>query len=93
MEWDLNAFIIRSGYRKKVFFELSKPQRPSQIAKTLDLRITHVTRVLRELKQKNLIKCLNPKESFGRFYELTPKGENVLKEVKKLTQSYDGKRL
>ena len=87
MEWDLTAYIIRSNYRKKVFFELSKPQRPSQIAKTLDLRITHVTRALRELKQKSLVKCLNPKESFGRFYELTPKGENVLKEVKNLIKS------
>lgn len=87
MEWDLTAFVIRSNYRKKVFLELSKPQRPSQIARTLGLRITHVTRSLRELKQKNLIKCLNPKESFGRFYELTSKGENVLKEVKSLTKS------
>lgn len=87
MEWDTSAFIIRSNYRKKVFLELSKPQRPSQIAKTLDLRLTHVTRALRELKQKNLVKCLNPKESFGRFYELTSKGENVLKEVKNLAKS------
>lgn len=87
MEWDLTAFIIRSNYRKRVFLELSKPQRPSQIAKTLDLRLTHVTRALRELNQKSLVKCLNPKESFGRFYELTSKGENVLKEVKSLAKS------
>lgn len=87
MEWDTSAFIIRSSYRKKVFLELSKPQRPSQIAKTLDLRLTHVTRALRELKQKNIVKCLNPKESFGRFYELTSKGENILKEVKNLSKS------
>ncbi len=87
MGWDSTAFIIRSNYRKRVFLELSKPQRPSQIAKTLDLRLTHVTRALRELKEKTLVKCLNPKESFGRFYELTPKGENVLKEVKNLAKS------
>ncbi len=87
MEWDSTAFVIRSSYRKKVFLELSKPQRPSKIAKTLGLRLTHVTRSLRELKQKSLVKCLNPKESFGRFYELTSKGENVLKEVKTLVKS------
>lgn len=87
MGWDSTAFIIRSNYRKKVFLELSKPQRPSQIAKALNLRLTHVTRALRELNQKSLVKCLNPKESFGRFYELTPKGENVLKEVKNLAKS------
>ena len=87
MEWDSTAFIIRSSYRKRVFLELSKPQRPSKIAKTLDLRLTHVTRALRELKHKSLVKCLNPKESFGRFYELTSKGENVMKEVKALVKS------
>lgn len=87
MGWDLTAFIIRSKYRKRVFLELSKPQRPSQIAKTLDLRLTHITRALRELKQKSLVKCLNPNESFGRFYELTSKGESVLKEVKNLAKS------
>lgn len=81
MGWDLTAFVVRSSYRKKVFLEFSKPQRPSQIAKKLNLRLTHVTRALRELKQKGLIKCLNPKETIGRFYELTNKGKNTLKEV------------
>lgn len=87
MEWDSTAFIIRSRYRKNVFLELSKPHRPSQIAKTLDLRLTHVTRALSELKQKDLVKCLNPKDSMGRFYQLTSKGKNVLQEVKSLDES------
>lgn len=87
MAWDITAFIVRSSYRKKVFLELSKPQRPSQIAKALDLRLTHITRALRELKQRDLVKCLNPKETMGRYYQLTSKGENVLKEVKNLDKS------
>lgn len=87
MEWDITAFVIRSSYRKKVFLGLSKPQRPSQIAKTLDLRLTHITRALRELKQKSLIKCLNPKEAIGRFYKLTSKGESILEEIKNLDKS------
>ena len=87
MAWDLTAFIIRSKYRKSVFLELPKPQRPSQIAKTLDLRLTHVTRALRELKQRGLAKCLNPKDSMGRFYRLTSKGKNILGEVKNISKS------
>ena len=87
MAWDLSVFVIRSGYRKGVFLELSKPQRPSQIAKSLKLRLTHVTRALRELKQKGLVKCLNPKEVMGRFYQLTSKGQGILKEVKNLDKS------
>jgi len=84
MIWGVTAFIVRSGYRKKVFLELSKPQRPSQIAKSLDLRLTHITRALRELKQKKLVECLNPNETMGRFYRLTTKGKNILQEVNKL---------
>jgi predicted transcriptional regulator len=87
MEWDLTGFIIRSSYRKKIFLKLNTPKRPSQIAKELDIRLTHVTRALRELKSKNLVRCLNPKEVFGRFYELTTKGKSILSEVKKLEGS------
>ena len=84
MGWDLIAFIVRSSYRKRVFLELSKVQRPSQIAKSLNLRLTHVTRTIRELADKELVTCLNPKDSMGRFYQLTPKGRSLLQDVKKL---------
>jgi len=72
---ELAGFIIRSGYRKKVFVLLGNPIRPSEIAKKLGIRLTHITRELRELKQKNLIDCLNPKEKVGRLYQLTHKGK------------------
>lgn len=84
VEWDNLGFVMRSKYRKGVFFSLEKPIRPSQIAKNLDLRLTHVTRVLRELKQKGFVKCLNPKEIIGRFYVLTEEGKKLIKQVKKL---------
>ena len=84
MEWDLTSFVVRSHYRKKVLLELYKPQRPSQIAQSSDFRLTHVTRALRELKQKKLVICLNPNDTFGRFYELTQKGKNVVQNVRNL---------
>ena len=82
--WDNIGYIVRSKYRKDVFLNSKKAIRPSQIAKKLDLRLTHVTRALRELKTKGLIKCLNPKERIGRFYILTKKGESVLNKVKEV---------
>lgn len=80
--WDDLGFIIRSKYRKAVFLSLEKPIRPSQISKKLNLRLTHITRALRELKQKGFAKCLNPKEKIGRFYTLTKKGKYIFKKVK-----------
>lgn len=74
-ELELAGFIVRSSYRKKVFLLLENPIRPSEIAKNLDIRLTHITRELRELKKKGLIECLNPKEKVGRLYQLTHKGK------------------
>ena len=82
--WNNTAYIIRSKYRQNVFLSLGKPIRPCQIAKKLDLRLTHVTRSLRELKTRGFVKCLNPKERIGRFYALTKKGEAILKKVKEV---------
>lgn len=73
----LAGFIIRSNYRKSVFLLLDTPLRPSEIAKKLDLRLTHVTRELRELEKKGLIVCLNPKERIGRLYQMTEKGKKL----------------
>jgi DNA-binding MarR family transcriptional regulator len=78
---ELAGFVIRSSYRKKVFTMFEKPIRPSEMAKRLDIRLTHVTRELRALKSRGLIECLNPKERTGRLYQLTAKGKRLKKEM------------
>ena len=60
---------------------LNKPIMPSQIARNLDIRLTHITRELRFLKEKGLAECLNPKEKTGRLYQLTLKGKRLKKEM------------
>lgn len=75
------GFILRSDYRKKVFVELDNPIRPSEIAKKLDIRLTHITRELRSLKSRKLVECLNPKERVGRLYQLTAKGKKLEKDM------------
>jgi predicted transcriptional regulator len=80
---ELAGFIIRSTYRKKVFLLLDDPIRPSDISKKLEIRLTHITRELRELKKKKLIECLNPAERIGRLYQLTHKGKLLKTEMRK----------
>lgn len=77
----LAGFIIRSSYRKKVFVLLDNPTRPSEIAKNLDIRLTHITRELRELKTRKLVECLNPQERVGRLYQLTLRGKKLKKDM------------
>lgn len=78
---ELAGFILRSEYRKKVFLSLVKPIMPSKISKNLNIRLTHITRELRYLKEKNLVECINPNEKIGRLYRLTKKGENLKKNM------------
>lgn len=83
MGLELAGFVLRSEYRKKVFLKLEKPIMPSKIAKELDIRLTHITRELRFLKERGLVECLNPKEKTGRLYQLTQKGKSLRKDMEK----------
>jgi len=82
MGLELAGFILRSEYRKKVFLILDKPIMPSQIAKKLGIRLTHITRELRFLKERGLVECINPKEKIGRLYQLTLKGKKLKRDMK-----------
>ena len=78
---ELAGFVIRSSYRRQVFNLLDNPIRPSEIAKRLNIRLTHITRELRELKNRKLVECLNPKERVGRLYQLTISGKRLKKNM------------
>ena len=80
-ELELAGFILRSEYRKKVFVSMDKLIMPSEIARRLDIRLTHITRELRFLKEKGLAECINSNERVGRLYQLTIKGERLKKEM------------
>lgn len=54
---------------------------PSQISKATGMRINHVSRALKELKQKELVVCLNENKKIGRLYILTDKGKEVIKYI------------
>ncbi len=78
---ELAGFVIRSSYRKKVFMLLDNPIRPSEIAKKLNIRLTHITRELRALKSRKLVECINHKERVGRLYQLTRQGKQLKKNM------------
>lgn len=80
-ELELAGFIIRSNYRKKVFLMIENPIRPSEIAKRLNIRLTHITRELREMKKRKIVECINPKERIGRLYQLTKDGKRLKQEM------------
>lgn len=75
--WQDYSFIVRGKQRRTVFAVLSVPKTPTQIASETKVRLTHVSRVLKQFEKRGLVKCLAPNEKFGRPYVLTESGKAV----------------
>ena len=57
---------------------------PGQIVRKTGMYESHVSRTLKELLEKKLVICENPKERRFKFYRITKLGKDVVKEVEKL---------
>ena len=80
MDWDLISFIKRSEQRQAILKVLENPKTPKEISKQTKLAPSHISRTLKEFMNKDIVKCLTPKQKIGRIYKLTEKGEKLLKE-------------
>ena len=55
---------------------------PTEIADKTGIVRNHISNTLRDLKDKGLVECLNPKDKKGRLYRLTDKGNNIVEKLK-----------
>ena len=82
--WNNYGYVLASRYRKIVLkFLLEGPRTPTQIANESGCNVSHISRSLRELEKRNLIKCLTPARRKGKIYSITKLGINVAKEIQK----------
>ncbi|MBI5064996.1 hypothetical protein HZA97_02055 [Candidatus Woesearchaeota archaeon] len=79
---ELYSWISRGSQRVIMLQNLNVPLTPTQLAKTTGIKVTNVSDNLRLMDEKNLVKCLNPKEKMGRLYELTKEGKKIAKFLK-----------
>jgi len=84
---NLVGYVKRAKNRQIVFLALDKPMMPSELMrkiynKTSNTYFNLVSRALSELKEKNLIEIVNPKEKTGRIYQKTKLGKDVEKLLK-----------
>lgn len=78
MNWDLVSYVIRSRYRRKVLETLERgPKTPTGIASKTGIRATHISRTLKELESKELVKEIT-KVYRGKIFQMTSAGEDVL---------------
>ena len=76
------SYVEISKYRLKVMKALEDDVKiPSQIAKDSEIRQNHISKVLSELKAHELVECINPEVRKGRLYRLTPKGDELVKNI------------
>ena len=74
------GYIQVSTYRTKVMKSLDGEVKiPSKIAKDTDILQNHMSATLKQLKEHELVECINPEVRKGRLYRLTKKGENIIK--------------
>ena len=55
---------------------------PSQIARDTGIVQNHISNSLRQLKEHELVECINPEVRKGRIYRLTEKGDELIKNFK-----------
>jgi len=78
-DWDVVGYVISSEHRTAVLGRLAEgPSTPTQIADSVDISVTHVSRALRALRQRELVDLLVPEERRkGRIYGITSNGKEV----------------
>ena len=76
------SYVEISKYRTKVMKALEGNGKiPSVIAKDSGIRTNHISKVLGELKEHELVECINPEVKKGRLYRLTDKGDELVKNM------------
>ncbi|WP_462316465.1 winged helix-turn-helix domain-containing protein [Methanobrevibacter sp.] len=72
------AYINISSYRMKAVKALQKGnETPTQIANHSDIRLSHISKVLKELKDCGVAECINEQDRVNRIYRLTPVGREI----------------
>ena len=72
-----------STYRVKAVSALDNEIKiPTQIARDTGIRTNHISKVLSELKNEELVECINEDAKKGRLYRLTSTGQEIADEMK-----------
>jgi len=78
-DWDVVGYVISSDHRTLVLGRLAEgPATPTQIATDVELSVTHVSRALKSLRERDLVELLVPEERRkGRVYGITEQGQEA----------------
>jgi len=76
---DAISMVKASNHRHNVLNTLGNDiMTPSEISKKTGIRLNHISLFLGELKENDLVKCLNESAKKGRLYQITDMGKKVI---------------
>lgn len=76
------AYVMVSKHRQNVMKSLNEKMKlPSQICNDVDIAPNHLSNVLKELSEHDLVQCVNPNAVKGRLYRITDKGKAVVENL------------
>ena len=82
MSWEEAGIVKASEIKQNILvLLLEQPQTPKDISKSLDKHISQISRNLRILEKRGLVKCLNPQLKKGRFYATTEKAKELIEKL------------
>lgn len=72
------AYISISSYRIKAIKAMQNGnETPTQIVNHSGIRLSHISKVLKELKDCGAAECINEQDRVNRIYRLTPLGHEI----------------
>lgn len=72
------AYVNISSYRNRTVKSLQNEiKTPTEISRDTGINRSHMSNVLRELKQSGIVECINEEVRKGRIYRLTGTGEEI----------------
>lgn len=78
----LTSYVEISKYREKTLKSIGNNVKiPTNISKDSGIRTNHISKVLSELKSKEIVECINEEARKGRLYRLTDTGKEVLESI------------
>lgn len=79
---DKIRYVNKSTYRLKVVKSLNtEAKMPREISADCDILPNHISNVLKQLRENELVECINPEVKKGRLYRLSDEGLEVFKKL------------
>lgn len=77
------SYVNISSYRAKTVKSLSGEVKiPTKIARDTGILPNHISKVLKELKEAEIVECINEEARKGRLYRLTDVGDEIANNLK-----------